>query len=240
MRAAGSGAGLLHPDCDEVLRDYYRFTDEGARAAFADKWVRLAARQMDRTWVAFYELLRIIRDKRLYEDARYMSSRQACASFEEYWDTVAGKPFATWLELEKTYHLVRDHAPGLLKGTLADATKAVQKRAEGAPDLNPPGVKNRDITGSNTTSQPINGRRDAAYFTARIARDRPDLLERMKAGEFTSVRRAAIEAGLVTPTVAVPLDPVLAARTILRRFGPEAARQLARLLTDATDSADGR
>jgi hypothetical protein len=31
----------------------------------------------------------------------------------------------------------------------------------------------------------------------RIARDRPDVLERMKQGEFLSVRQAAIAAGIV-------------------------------------------
>jgi len=35
------------------------------------------------------------------------------------------------------------------------------------------------------------------YLVARIARDRPDILERMKAGEFTSVREAAREAGII-------------------------------------------
>src|SRR5262249_3380800 len=35
---------------------------------------------------------------------------------------------------------------------------------------------------------------------ARIARDRPDILEQMKAGEFTSVREAARAAGLVKQT----------------------------------------
>ncbi len=32
----------------------------------------------------------------------------------------------------------------------------------------------------------------------RIARDRPDILERMKAGEFAYVRQAAIAAGIIT------------------------------------------
>jgi hypothetical protein len=35
------------------------------------------------------------------------------------------------------------------------------------------------------------------YLVSRIARDRPDLLERMKAGAFTSVREAAREAGII-------------------------------------------
>ena len=35
------------------------------------------------------------------------------------------------------------------------------------------------------------------YLVARIARDRQDILERMKAGEFASVREAAREAGII-------------------------------------------
>lgn len=37
----------------------------------------------------------------------------------------------------------------------------------------------------------------AERFTARIARDRPDILEDMKAGKYRSVRAAAIDAGIV-------------------------------------------
>jgi len=37
----------------------------------------------------------------------------------------------------------------------------------------------------------------SSYLSARIARDRSDILERMKAGEFRSVRQAAIAAGIV-------------------------------------------
>lgn len=39
------------------------------------------------------------------------------------------------------------------------------------------------------------GGTSADYLTARIARDRPDILERMKAGEYSSVRQAALDAG---------------------------------------------
>lgn len=35
------------------------------------------------------------------------------------------------------------------------------------------------------------------YLVARIARDRPDILERMKRGEYRSFRRAAIDAGII-------------------------------------------
>ncbi len=36
------------------------------------------------------------------------------------------------------------------------------------------------------------------YLVNRIARDRPDILERMKAGEFAYVRQAAIAAGIIS------------------------------------------
>jgi hypothetical protein len=42
----------------------------------------------------------------------------------------------------------------------------------------------------------------ASYLARRIARERPDILERMKKGEFESVRAAAIEAGIIkVPTL---------------------------------------
>lgn len=59
------------------------------------------------------------------------------------------------------------------------------------------------------------------YLTARIARDRPDILERMKAGEYKSVRAAAIDAGIVDPEkskrYSLPADPTAAARYLLTR-----------------------
>jgi hypothetical protein len=38
---------------------------------------------------------------------------------------------------------------------------------------------------------------EANYLTARIARDRKDIHERMKQGEYSSVRKAAIDAGII-------------------------------------------
>jgi hypothetical protein len=38
----------------------------------------------------------------------------------------------------------------------------------------------------------------SVYLVNRIARDRPDILERMKAGEFETVREAARAAGILT------------------------------------------
>lgn len=85
--------------------------------------------------------------------------------------------------------------------------------------------------GSNVTLISERGNR-GEYLAARIARDRPDILERMKAGEFTSVRKAALEAGIITPEFSIPVDPQGAARRILNRFQGEPLVELLRVLAN--------
>jgi hypothetical protein len=41
--------------------------------------------------------------------------------------------------------------------------------------------------------------RGANYLISRLKRDRPEILSQLQAGEFPSVRQAAIAAGIVTP-----------------------------------------
>src|SRR5947209_7895448 len=79
--------------------------------------------------------------------------------------------------------------------------RQVQRMAEAAEPLQP--AENHPGPGRGHTKKPhekaqAGNRSD--YLVARIARDRPDILERMKAGAFTSVREAAREAGIVKQT----------------------------------------
>ena len=76
--------------------------------------------------------------------------------------------------------------------------RQVQRMAGTAQPLQP--AENHPGPGRGHTKKPqekakAGNRSD--YLIARIARDRPDILERMKAGEFTSVREAAREAGMI-------------------------------------------
>jgi hypothetical protein len=70
-------------------------------------------------------------------------------------------------------------------------------------------------TGDNVTR--FERGNQASYLSARIARDYPDILERMKAGEFPSVRQAAIAAGIVK--VPTALERARAALLALDRNG---------------------
>ncbi len=82
--------------------------------------------------------------------------------------------------------------------------------------------------GANST-QFTHGSTQADYLTRRIARDHPDILERMKAGEFSSVRQAALEAGIVQP---LPLGGIVQnrSRCLRNRFGRSTAPESCRVV----------
>lgn len=246
--AASIGRALMDVRWREAMDDFRRLDSDEARAAFADKWVRLVSSRLDETWPLFYELLRIIRDRKLYEHPSFMTDRKPRASFEEYWGHVVQKPFSTWEELEKTHHFVETYRQDLIDGPLSEA-EAVRKHAEAAA-ANP--VKSGDAlklaqaeggkTGGRGKKKPSSCNNEglrgdsSSYLSRRIAAHHPTILDRMKAGEFKSVRAAALEAGIVKPTVAVPLDPDKAARILRRHFhGDRLARLIAALSADAPE-----
>jgi hypothetical protein len=231
--AAGTGGAFNAAGWNQAWMDYQSFNTDAARAAFADKWIRLASGQFNRAWGMVYELLRIIRDHKFYEDARYMEDKKARTSFEEYFAEVMQKPFETWCKLEDTYRFVQDYAPHLFEKTFAEAAAKVQEMANNPQPIKTPqeagamgGRGNKAIRDTNGF-----GSSDTAdYRVARIARERPDILERMKAGEFKSVRAAALEAGIVKPTITILVDVQGFARAILRHFTPEQREELKRLI----------
>jgi hypothetical protein len=79
-----------------------------------------------------------------------------------------------------------------------------------------------------------------SYLLRRLARDAPEVLERVKAGEITSARAAAIEAGIIKDVPAVRLtDPSRVAERIKRHWSREQIESLCEaLLTEITTTGD--
>lgn len=103
--------------------------------------------------------------------------------------------------------------------------KSAKQQAETAEPLAQQGRPEKTLQRNVIAAEGLgNG---ANYLTRRIARDHPAILERMKAGLYRSVRAAALEAGIVHPTVTVPLDPDRAARILAKHFDHD---QMMRLL----------
>jgi hypothetical protein len=83
---------------------------------------------------------------------------------------------------------------------VAGFSEAVAERAKNPKTLldGPgPATKGEKVIAANGINRREIGSNNANYLTVRIARDHPDILDRMKAGEFASVRQAAIAAGIV-------------------------------------------
>ena len=112
-------------------------------------------------------------------------------------------------------------------GDDAQARLRVAENAVAAVPLQPNGGVRRgdQYSGHNTGHQPVNGRsQNTKYLSARIARDRPDIWERMKRGEFKSVAEAARAAGINIPKhkrVVVNGNVEKLAKSIREALGPE-------------------
>jgi hypothetical protein len=118
-------------------------------------------------------------------------------------------------------------------GEALSAGELVAERAEHPGTINPNGVKDHDISCNNVTGDIMQRGNNADYLTARIARDRPDILARMKAGEFRSVRAAARAAEIVRRTFVVDADrPEVAAKKLKKHFQGDRLEALIRELKD--------
>ncbi len=60
-------------------------------------------------------------------------------------------------------------------------------------DVGRPTVEEQEVI--NPSQRRVNYGENAEYLTARIARDRPDILDHMKAGDYPSVRAASMHRG---------------------------------------------
>ena len=115
--------------------------------------------------------------------------------------------------------------------------RQVQRMAATAQPLQP--AENHPGPGRGHTKKPHEKARAgnrSDYLVSRIARDRPDILERMKAGAFPTVREAARAAGIIKEVALV--NQVL---RLWEKATPEerhAIRQ--RLALDADERHGGR
>jgi hypothetical protein len=91
-----------------------------------------------------------------------------------------------------------------------------------------PGRGNKTADYNQPFTNPVDSKKggtDPEYLMARLARDYPEVVEQVKAGEFPSVRAAAVAAGIVKPrlqfTVGPSTTPQAFAGALFERLEPE-------------------
>ena len=125
---ASSHAGGLDSMVRKAIFEFnHRLTTDEARAAYADRFIRMTAATMEKSWGMFYEMIRVVRDCELYRKPVFMDEQQAFDSFEDYWSRVVRRPFAVWVELENTYQFAHQYAPELFNASFPDATEARER-----------------------------------------------------------------------------------------------------------------
>ena len=243
--ASTLGRTSMRPDVTEVINDYKRLTSEEARAAFADHFLSRTAGMMEEIWPAFYELLKHIKEGELYKKPGYLVTDRQFDSFKEYWEYRVGPPYDTWFELESLYRYAATYKRELLKMAFGPARNAMRVALALTPvkdrindaDGGPIPKTNLDII---QVSVDGGGGTRADYLARRIARDHPDILERMAAGEFRSVHKAAREAGIAPRTQTIRMDDAeSAARALRKHMTPEVLASLVELLTKPDGPDEG-
>jgi len=140
------------------------------------------------------------------DDGQPMNFRRA---LEEDWPTGVG---LTESRRGRLFALAEGYPE--CKDMLAD----VRQRIVQLLPLDEPGGDRKSAQRDQSDNVTLKRGNSESYLRRRLARDRPDLYERVNAGEL-SAHAAAIEAGFRKPTVTVPVDSAEAAvRALARRF----------------------
>lgn len=129
------------------------------------------------------------------------------ASFEDFYERELEQTWGKWTDLLETWK-------GVVRGDLTPdqgKERILGKRGgDRQSDNYRTSTNQADIISLNKHGT------NAAYLSARLRRDHREIAERLSAGEFRSVRAAAIEAGIITPT-----PPLAIVRRAWKRATPD-------------------
>ena len=202
----------------------------------------------------FYVLLEDLLQNQSWKDYETEAFGRSC-SFDDLHEFLTHADGLAWpgvTEVLRMMQIVADFK-GETKEANPDHERSVQQWARDVLKLlDDSGV--RELGASADAAEPLtkhgeigNGRADESrgdnitstergtaqsYLLRRLARDAPDILERVKTGEFKSARAAAIEAGIIKPVPTVRLvdDLNKVAASITKHLTNDQRIQLAELL----------
>jgi hypothetical protein len=124
------------------------------------------------------------------------------------------------IDYDLTERQTRQIVEALKRGDEAAArqTLTAAETIKAAPDLKPTGRPKGDDKGKE--SLPFRSKGPTVdRLAARIKRDHPEIAAKVEAGEYRSIRAAALDAGIVRPMKSIPVDSAESAvRALLRVF----------------------
>lgn len=127
------------------------------------------------------------------------------------WTSPSGKPFATFVDAvsaKQPYGLGLGQYNGwiapmqayeLCKGFTKLRDELLKLCAAKAKPISANGEVGRGRKNSFDNVKPNAGGNSSEYLLGRLKRDHPEIVERIESGELTSIRKAAIAAGIIKP-----------------------------------------
>lgn len=172
--------------------------------------------------------------KWVFEDAKSVLNDATTAREHVQWPVAAvrtddrfrllmdanGRPFFMWevfCTTPQPHGL--GYSPEVIDAIIAERKTIAQRDAEDQRRQRTPGRPSKtDNNVNNSTGRPEGN--TAEQGLRRLRKDRPDLHQRVLAGELT-VHGAMVLAGFRTKTITVPAEPRSLAAALLRQLGPE-------------------
>ena len=167
--------------------------------------------------------------------------QQMFSSWDECCQALFRRPAAWVAQVVEGVRVLHDQGhSGAIPAHKALAVKAQEAKPAPEQEIGVPGGKAGPGRGNKTVAD-RHGFKPASQVSSeswdrilpRLARDAPEVLERVKAGEFRSARAAAIEAGIIkpVPTIRVTSDMEAVAAKLCQHLTREQRIQLIDLLT---------
>ena len=236
---AGDGfcaaAASLFRGVPKVLSEFKKLNTREARAAFADHWIGVWARDFDVAWPVIYELLKQIEEEELYKDPERVGpgapgypkethgEQSSYPDFATYFTDRVKQRFDTWAELERTYQYAQRYAPAVFELPYQEAREELKKEGGQQGNQNARKAKNES---RNTRVVSIAQSQTTAYILAKLKRDgHMEILERIDRGQI-SAHRAAVELGWRSRMVQVPATVDGFVRAINRHLSKEQRTEL--------------
>lgn len=145
-----------------------------------------------RPWAVFFLNRAKLARRDLDSDAQRLRDLLVRLKDGKAWKALDERSFNSLCRRE--LQLTDNQVAAIASSNAGDSLKAVLKRA---PDMPGQGRRTDLQPRADGTKLETHGSNQSSYLAARLKRDRPDIVARIDAGEFKSIRAAAIAAGIV-------------------------------------------
>jgi hypothetical protein len=174
-------------------------------------------------WPELWEVLRVAEEEVDWTQPAFLEiadRERVFGSFQAFYSEMVEPWMGEWRRLTERYRRYAEATTPEAKQHERKATAAeIMDGVAALPENEPPaeyGKKGGRGKKAVLARKAFSGGSDPAYLAARIKRDHPEIAAKVAAGDYASIREAAVAAGIVKPP-----SPLAQMRSAWKRASPE-------------------